>query len=67
MTMLRVANLLSSSCTSIDNSPAEVAHRPYSLLAWHRREGHDLHCDLLVVLTEDSVPFLEQSLQYLSD
>ena len=30
-------------------------------------EGHDLHCDLLVVLTEDSVPFLEQSLQYLSD
>lgn len=30
-------------------------------------EGRDIHCDMLVLLTEDSIPYLEQSLQYLSE
>ncbi|MDI9245010.1 response regulator [Marinobacter sp. CHS3-4] len=30
-------------------------------------EGTDISCDMLVLLTEDSVPFLEQRLQYLVD
>lgn len=28
-------------------------------------EGRDIRCDMLVLLTEDSIPYLEQSLQYL--
>ena len=30
-------------------------------------EDRDIRCDVLVLLTEDSVPFLEQRLQYLVD
>ncbi|MDO6443698.1 response regulator [Marinobacter sp. 2_MG-2023] len=30
-------------------------------------EDRDIQCDMLVLLTEDSVPFLEQRLQYLTD
>ncbi|MEP6420154.1 MAG: response regulator, partial [Marinobacter sp.] len=30
-------------------------------------EDRDIRCDMLVLLTEDSVPFLEQRLQYLVD
>lgn len=30
-------------------------------------EGRDIHCDVLVLLTEDSLPFLEKRLQYLVD
>jgi chemotaxis protein CheY-P-specific phosphatase CheC len=30
-------------------------------------EGRDIQCDMLVLLTEDSVPFLEQRLEYLVD
>lgn len=30
-------------------------------------EGRDIRCDMLVLLTEDSIPYLEQSLQYLSE
>lgn len=30
-------------------------------------EERNIHCDMLVLLTEDSVPFLEQRLQYLVD
>ncbi|PCM45261.1 response regulator [Marinobacter sp. ANT_B65] len=30
-------------------------------------EGQDMHCDMLILLTEDSIPFLEQRLQYLTD
>lgn len=30
-------------------------------------EGRDIQCDMLVLLTEDSIPFLEQRLEYLVD
>lgn len=30
-------------------------------------EDRDIHCDMLILLTEDSVPFLEQRLEYLAD
>jgi hypothetical protein len=30
-------------------------------------EDRDIECDMLILLTEDSVPFLEDRLQYLVD
>ncbi|KPQ28489.1 MAG: putative response regulator [Marinobacter excellens HL-55] len=30
-------------------------------------ENHDIHCDMLILLTEDSVPFLEKRLEFLVD
>lgn len=30
-------------------------------------ENRNIHCDMLVLLTEDSLPFLEQRLEYLTD
>ena len=30
-------------------------------------DERNIQCDMLVLLTEDSVPFLEQRLQYLTD
>ena len=33
----------------------------------YQLEDRDIHCDMLILLTEDSVPFLEQRLDYLVD
>jgi methyl coenzyme M reductase subunit C len=30
-------------------------------------ENHNIQCDMLVLFTEDSLPFLQQRLQYLAE